>query len=150
MLTLLGPFLRKCYCFSGCTNIRVAFFFNPGMDQLPHLDAKKSASGSHRSDIWVRNISWLFWCKRIIILFLRTSYYNSLLVEQSMILNRRSDDGKKSRKFDFKTKHFRWAHSSNLFHLFFFSEMRGRPDEEEEPEKRPRRKISAWWDLKIA
>ena len=24
-----------------------------------------------------------------------------------MILNRRSDDGKKSRKFDFKTKHFR-------------------------------------------
>ena len=119
MLTLLGPFLRKCYCFSGCTNTRVAFFFNPGMDQLSHLDSKKSASGSHRSDIWVRNISWIFWCKRIIILFLRTSYYNSLLVEQSMMLNRRSDDGKKSRKFDFKTKHFRWAHSSNLFHLVF-------------------------------
>ena len=53
MLTLLGPFLRKCYCFSGCTNTRVAFFLNPGMDQLSHLDSKKSASGSHRSDIWV-------------------------------------------------------------------------------------------------
>ena len=37
----------------------------------------------------------------------RTWYYNSLLVEQSLVLNRRSDDGKKSRKFDFKTKHFR-------------------------------------------
>ena len=92
---------------------------------------------------------------QIIILLLRTSYYNSLLVEQSMILNRRSDDGKKSRKFDFKTKHFRWSRllllflTMNKIYNLVFSEMRGRPDDDEEPEKKPRRKISAWWDFKL-
>ena len=109
------------------------FFSNSGMDQLAHLDSKKSTPGSHWPDIWVgkynilnillRMVPWPdIWVQKtqypecfgangaqIIILVLRTSYYNSLLVEQSMILNRRSDDGKKSRKFDFKTKHFRWS-----------------------------------------
>ena len=91
--------------------------------------------------------------KQIYFAFLsRTWYYNSLLVEQSLVLNRRSDDGKKSRKFDFKTKHFR----QDFYNLFCYehvncniksvrSEMRGRPDDEEEAaEKKPKRKISAW------
>ena len=88
-----------------CT--REFFCETPGMDQLTHLDSKKSTPGSHRPDIWVRKLHYPENFDLNIILFLRTSYYNSLLVEQSMMLNRRSDDGKKSRKFDFKTKHFR-------------------------------------------
>ena len=87
----------------------------------------------------------------------RTWYYNSLLVEQSLVLNRRSDDGKKSRKFDFKTKHFR----QDFYNIFCYehyncniksvrSEMRGRPDDEEEAaEKKPKRKISAWWEQNL-
>ena len=78
-------------------------------------------------------------------------------MEQSLVLNRRSDDGKKSRKFDFKTKHFR----QDFYNIFCYehvncniksvrSEMRGRPDDEEEaPEKKPKRKISAWWDQNL-
>ena len=80
------------------------FCFKSGLDQLPHLVSEESASSSHRSDLWVEKI---YYPEKNNLSF-RTSYYNSLLVEQSMILNRRSDDGKKSRKFDFKTKHFRW------------------------------------------
>ena len=81
------------------------FSFKSGLDQLPHLVSEESASSSHRSDLWVEKI---YYPEKKNNLSFRTSYYNSLLVEQSMILNRRSDDGKKSRKFDFKTKHFRW------------------------------------------
>ena len=62
-----------------------------------------------------------------------TDYYNALLLDQSMMLNRRSDAGVKSRKFDFKTKHF--------------SELRKSAEEEEEQtHKKKRRKISAWSD----
>ena len=35
-----------------------------------------------------------------------TPYYNSLVLDQSLMLNRRCDDGKDSRRFDFKKKHF--------------------------------------------
>ena len=37
----------------------------------------------------------------------------------------------------------------NKLYNLVFSEMRGRPDDDEEPEKKPRRKISAWWDFKL-
>ena len=158
MPALVGPFFgcfssssfSRCSC-QYCT--REFFCETPGMDQLTHLDSKKSTPGSHRPDIWVQKLHYHEYFDSnsawIIILFLRTSYYNSLLVEQSMILNRRSDDGKKSRKFDFKTKHFRWDPACYNHQNIFRSEMRRRPDEEEEPEKKPRRKISAWWDLNL-
>lgn len=58
-----------------------------------------------------------------------TDYYNSLMIDISMMLNRRSDDGERSKRFDTLLKHF-----SN----------RGQELEEELPKTKKRRKISAW------
>ena len=147
MLTLLGPFLRKCYCFSGCTNIRVAFFFNPGMDQLSHLDSKKSASGSHRSDIWVRNKQYpeYFGANGL-------SFFSSGHPITTRCWSSRAwcwtDEAMmgRSRGSLISRQSISGELTPLIFFTWFFSEMRGRPDEEEESEKRPRRKISAWWD----
>ena len=57
-----------------------------------------------------------------------TDYYNSLLIDISMMLNRRTDDGERSKRFDTFIKHF-----SN----------RGQ-EEEEVPKTKKKRKISAW------
>jgi chitin synthase len=66
-----------------------------------------------------------------------TPFYSSLVLDQSLMLNRRCDDGKRSRRFDFKTKHF--------------GELRKQLVEEKprmgsgivRPSKKPKRKISA-------
>ena len=67
-----------------------------------------------------------------------TPFYSSLELDQSLMLNRRCDDGKRSRRFDFKTKHF--------------EELRRRPSEETsrlggsnagKRSNKPKRKISA-------
>jgi hypothetical protein len=50
-----------------------------------------------------------------------TDYYNALLLDQSMMFNRRSDDGKKSRKFDFKVKHFSEIYLLDRLGLFSYN-----------------------------
>ena len=57
-----------------------------------------------------------------------SDYYNSLVIDISMMLNRRNDDGERSKRFDTFAKHF-----SN----------RAQP-EEEHPKTKKKRKISAW------
>ena len=57
-----------------------------------------------------------------------SDYYNSLVIDISMMLNRRNDDGERSKRFDTFTKHF-----SNRAQ-----------QEEELPKTKKKRKISAW------
>ena len=66
-----------------------------------------------------------------------TPFYSSLVLDQSLMLNRRCDDGKRSRRFDFKIKHL--------------EELRKQPSEKmtrlsggySKPSNKPKRKISA-------
>ena len=60
-----------------------------------------------------------------------TPYYNSLVLEQSLMLNRRCDSGKDSRRFDFKKKHFEDSKKGPVV---------------EEEVKKKKRKISAFSD----
>ena len=85
------------------------------------------------SHFWITFQIWIPKNKRLAetLQIFGTDYYNSLMIDISMMLNRRTDDGERSKRYDNRIKHFNQMKSSTA-----------KEAEKDEPKKK--RKISAW------
>ena len=86
------------------------------------------------SHVWITFQIWTPKNKRLAetLQIFGTDYYNSLMIDTSMMLNRRTDDGERSKRFDSRIKHLNQMKSSAA------------KEAERIAPQQKRRKISAW------
>ena len=86
------------------------------------------------SHVWITFQIWIPKNKRLAetLQIFGTDYYNSLMIDTSMMLNRRTDDGERSKRFDNRIKHFNQMKTTEA------------KEAERMAPQQKKRKISAW------